>query len=238
MGEEKRGVSMKQIILDGIIIEVTKKKIKNMYLRVLPPEGSVHVSAPVRMSDEAIKKFVLSKEDWILTQKTKLQKRHSNEILDYVSGEKINLWGKKYILKIVPSGKTDTGKLVNDSLILQVRPESTGEQRKIILNKFYREALTAEIPSLIEKWEKIIGVKTQSFSIRDMKTRWGTCHLRKKHICLNLQLAKKDSKCLEYVVVHELVHLLEGSHNRIFKGYMDQFLPGWRQIKQEMNGAE
>jgi len=227
---------MKQLIIDGILIEINKKKMKNMYLRVLPPEGSVHVSAPLRMSDEAIKKFVLSKMDWIILQQGKIQKQHTPANLNYVSGEEVYLWGNRYILEIVYTSHRGKVLMEGNHLLLQIREVSTIEQRASILNAWYREALKEKIPVLIEKWEKIIGVKAEDWSIRDMKTRWGTCNVRSKHICLNLALVKKPQHLLEYVVVHELVHLLEGSHNSIFKGFMDRFLPDWRNRKAELNG--
>lgn len=229
---------MKQLIINGIQIEIEKKKIKNMYLRVLPPDGRVCISAPNRMTDAEIKRFALSRLEWIEHHQTKLQDRHIDAEMKFVTGENISVWGKKYQLEIVNSGFKGKVKIEGDRLLLQVKESSTSEQRKRTLDECYREALKQEIPLLIEKWEKIIGVKANAWSIRDMKTRWGTCNIREKKICLNMQLAKKPPKCLEYVVVHELVHLLERSHNSVFKAYMSRFLPEWKAIKAELNGRE
>jgi predicted metal-dependent hydrolase len=229
---------MKQIVISGIPIEIEKKRIKNMYLRVLPPEGRIHISAPIRMGDKEIKRFVVSKLDWIEMQQDKLQQRTTHRELKYVTGEDIYVWGRKYNLVVKDFSPHVNVCIEEDRLILSVKKDSSIEQKKRILDMCYKEALSKEIPSLIDKWERIIGVNSSGWSIRDMKTRWGTCNIRSRKICLNLQLAKKPPKCLEYVVVHELVHLLEKSHNKVFKGYMDLFLPQWRLIKKELNEAK
>jgi predicted metal-dependent hydrolase len=228
----------KNIIIGNIPIELERKKIKNMYLRILPPKGQVRITAPLRMSEEEIRKFVLSKLDWIHTQQQAVIDRHLEEDINYVDGDAIPFWGEDYTLQI--QEKNGRSKLVVEEglLKLTIRPEATKEQRKKMIDSLYKENLNHEIPRLMARWESTIGVKSTGFSIRDMKTRWGTCNVRTKKICLSLQLAKKHPKCLEYVVVHELVHLLERSHNHVFKAYLDHFLPGWRQIKQEMNGKK
>lgn len=226
---------MKQLLINDIQIEIQKKKIKNMYLRVLPPKGRVCISAPLKVSDAEIKRFALSKIDWIVMQQTKLLDRQTPVELEYVTGEDVYVWGRKYHLKVISPSTSNIVRIDGDTVLLQMKKISTIEQRAGILNDCYREALKQEIPALITKWEKVIGVKANTWNIRDMKTRWGTCNVRDKKICLNLQLAKKHPKCLEYVVIHELVHLLEQSHNSVFKAYMDQFLPAWRRVKAELN---
>jgi predicted metal-dependent hydrolase len=227
---------IKNMIIASIPIELERKKIKNMYLRVLPPKGQVRITAPMRMSEEEIRKFVLSKLSWIDTQQQIVIKRHFGEEINYQNGDIVSFWGKPYWLELQEKNGRPKLEVMEAGLKLTVKPESTKEHRKKMIDALYKSALSQEIPLLIEKWENIIEVKSTGFSIRDMKTRWGTCNVRTKKICLSLQLAKKHPKCLEYVVVHELVHLLERSHNHVFKGYLDLFLPEWRQIKQEMNG--
>jgi predicted metal-dependent hydrolase len=155
--------------------------------------------------------------------------------LTYATGEEIFVWGRKLTLIVNEVSVCNSIQIDSDKLILSIKKGSTIEQRQKFLSEWYRKALQQEIPDLIAKWEQIIEVKSSGFTIRDMKTRWGTCNIRSKNICLNLQLAKKPPKCLEYVIVHELVHLLEKSHNSIFKGYMDKYLPQWRAIKKELN---
>ncbi|MHB8130971.1 MAG: M48 family metallopeptidase [Mobilitalea sp.] len=229
---------MKHIIISNIPIEFEKKRIKNMYLRILPPDGRVHISAPVRMSEDEIKRFVESKLEWIELQQRKIQQRHTHQEMQYVSGEEVYVWGRKFNLIVLETAARHKLNFDGENIIVHVKVDSSTEQRAKVMNYWLREALQQEIPALIAKWESIIGVKSNDWTIRDMKTRWGTCNIRSKKICLNLQLAKKPPKCLEYVVIHELVHLLEKSHNSVFKGYMDRFLPQWRSIKKELNGME
>jgi predicted metal-dependent hydrolase len=174
---------------------------------------------------------------WIRLQQEKLKHRHTHQELEYKTGEEIYIWGKAYHLIVKDTDGRARIEVTEEEVLLFIKHENTREQRKKLLHTWYKKALEQEIPFLLARWEKKIGVKADSFSIRDMKTRWGTCHIQKKAICLNLQLAKKSPSCLEYVLVHELVHLLEKSHNHVFKGYMDQFLPNWRSIRNELNGA-
>lgn len=228
---------MKEIVINQLKVSIERKKIKNLYLRILPPEGSIQISAPLRMSEEEIKRFVISKTDWIKMQQEKLQQRHTHQVMNYQTGEEIYIWGQHLILSIIEIVGRPKIQVDGNQLKLYVKKDSTLEQRKHLINSWYKDELRDVIPSLIEKWEPVIGVKSKAYSIRDMKTRWGTCNIRTKNICLSLQLAKKPPRCLEYVVVHELVHLLESSHNHVFKAYMDHYLPQWREIKKELNGA-
>jgi predicted metal-dependent hydrolase len=223
------------LTIDNIEVEVQKKNIKNLYLSVLPPNGRVRVSAPVNMDDEAVKVFIAAKISWIRKHQDKYKNRPVQCENKYVSGETILLWGKPYYLEVVYSNARNNIKIDGSRLILQVRGTSTVEQRADVVNKWYRTNIKREIPKLLEKWQKIMGVAVLEWRVKNMKTRWGTCNIKDKRIWLNLQLAKKHPVCLEYVVVHELVHLLERNHNKIFKSYMDKFLPNWRVIKKELN---
>lgn len=229
---------MKNIVIHNIPIELERKQIKNMYLRILPPDGRVHISAPVKMKEEEIQAFVITKADWILRQQEKMERRHTQVPLTYTDGEELFIWGHRYQLLLREITTRSRIEVIGDDIILYTKKGSSTKEREKTLNEWYRKALENEIPFLLIRWEQRIGVKSNSYTIRDMKTRWGTCNIRTKNICLNLQLAKKHPKCLEYVVVHELVHLLEQSHNAVFKGYMDHFLPEWRKIKNELNGSE
>lgn len=229
---------MKQIKVEGIEIDVIKKNIKNLYISVLPPSGSVRVSAPLKMNDEVIKSFIMSKIPWII----KSQSRFKNQAVQavqierkYVSGESIYLWGRRYELKVEYVKTACKIDIIDDKLYFCVREKSTIKQRQSALDEWYRTQLKEQIPPIFEKWQDILGVKVLEFRIKKMKTRWGTCNINDKRIWLNLELAKKPPECLEYVVVHELVHLLERNHNKVFKAYMDKFLPDWRNIKDELN---
>ncbi len=229
---------MKLLWINNIPIELEKKRIKNMYLRILPPDGRVHITAPLKMTEEEIYHFVERKLSWIMLQQNKVQQRHTHQELQYITGEQISIWGRRHALVVKEALTRSHVEVIGDELILYMKPNSTREQRERMVNAWYKKVLEAEIPFLLARWERVIGVASSSYCIRNMKTRWGTCNTRSKKICLNLQLAKKPPKCLEYVVVHELVHLLERSHNNVFKGYMDQFLPQWRRIKSELNMAD
>ena len=229
---------MKIIMINNIPIELERKRIKNMYLRILPPDGRIHISAPMKMSEDEIRRFILSKEEWIRKHQLQIEKRHSNDNLEYITGEQLSIWGEPYRLVLKEGSSRNSVKVVGEEVILSCKAGSDTKQREHMMKQWYRKALEQEIPFLLARWEKNIGVKSYSWNIRDMKTRWGTCNIRTKNICLNLQLAKKPPSCLEYVVVHELVHLLERSHNHRFKAYMDLFLPNWRMIKRELNGLE
>lgn len=224
----------KKIVVSNIEIEISKKNIKNMYLRVSRQDGKVSISAPLRTKDETIRRFAISKINWINSQIDKFESRKIKTDPEYVTGEIHYVWGLPYDL-IVDYQNKSAVEISDNKLMLKVSKVSTPSQREKILIEWYRDQLKDKLPQLVEKWEEIIGVKVESARIKNMTTRWGTCNTRDKRIWINLQLAKKPIKCLEYVVVHELVHLLEASHNAVFKGYMDQFIPDWPDIKRELN---
>lgn len=225
---------IKKIIINDIEVEIHKKNIKNINLMILPPNGKVRISAPIRTKDEAIKKIVISKLDWIQKQIAKFEAQPEEKKKEYISGEDHYVWGKQYQMNIKHAQRNSI-EIIGDKLILNVKEASTTQQRQKIMIEWYREQLKDRLPQLFEKWEKIIGVKAESVRVKDMLTRWGSCNTRDKRIWINLQLAKKPIECLEYVVVHELVHLLEKSHNMVFKGYMDEFLPDWPTTKNLLN---
>lgn len=227
------GRLMETLEICGIEVEIERKKIKNLHMYIHPPYGNITVSAPLKMSDETITKFVASKIDWIERHQSKFQKQKSR-ICHYLNGEEINIWGKKFTLTIIPS---ETKSLIvsgNDALLL-IDENSTFEQREKVVNAWYKEQLELVMLEIGEKWEEIMGIKASSYVIRNMQTRWGSCNTSTKKICINLQLAKKSPELLEYVMIHELCHLLEGSHNEVFKSYMDMYLPNWRSLRKRLN---
>lgn len=226
---------MENLMINNIEVEIQKKNIKNLHLSVLPPKGKVRVSAPDSMNDDAIRIFIITKIGWIKKQQEKYKNQLRQCEREYVSGESVYLWGKRYRLDVVYSNVCNNVKIKGNKLIFQVREASTTEQRENVLNDWYRKNIKEEIPWILEKWQKIIGVTASDWGVKNMKTRWGTCNIEDKRIWLNLQLVKKPFECLEYVMVHELVHLLEKNHNKIFINYMDEFLPNWRKIKEELN---
>ena len=224
---------MPQINLDKINIDVVLKSIKNLNLAVLP-FGKVRVSAPKKMKLENIKMFLLTKLSWIKKQQAKML----NQIIvekNYTNNEEHYFLGRKYLLEVMQTNKKPSVKVVDEQIILSVKANFTQLQIKNLLHKWYRSELTKIAWQLIAKWEKIMNLKISELQIRQMKTRWGSCHIGKKKIIINLELAKKPLHCLEYVVVHEMVHLFERSHNQRFKNYMTHYLPSWKVYKQELN---
>lgn len=226
------------ISVSGIDIEVIKKNIKNIHLSVHPPNGRVRLATPDDTDDDAIRLFVISKLDWIRKQQRELQEQERISARQYLSGESHYYLGERYLLNVLYTKGRQTVEIAGKKeMNLFVRENSTIEQRERVMNEWYRKQLKSLIPSYIDKWEKKMDVQVEDWGVRRMRTKWGSCNIQDKRIWLNLELAKKPPHCLEYVVVHEMVHLLERNHNERFRAYMDKFLPNWRAIKAEMNGT-
>ena len=224
-----------QLQLGELSIHVEQKNIKNIHLSVYPPDGKVKISAPLSMSLDTIRVFAISKRTWIHKQQQKFQAQERQTSRDFIERESHYFKGRRYLLQVVEHSKPSKVELNHQTITLFVRPNTPIEKRAAIIDAWYRKQLKKQIPNLIEKYENLIGVKVNEFGIKKMKTKWGTCNIPAKRIWLNLELIKKPEHCLEYVVVHEMVHLLERHHNSQFKAYMDQFLPQWRSHKQELN---
>ena len=223
------------LIISGIPIEVCKKNIKNMHLYVKPPNGRVMVSAPLSMSDEAIERFARTKASWIRKQVAKFDNQLRQSERQYVSGETLYVWGKQYYLQ-TESGNKNSLVLSGDKATLVVRKESSSEQREKYVREWYRELLKTEVERLLPKWEKTTGLTVKNWQTKYMTTRWGTCNPNSGKIWINLQLAKKTPECLEYIILHELIHLEEKSHNERFVSLMDMYMPMWREVKTKLNG--
>lgn len=223
------------IELGSITAEVIKKDIKNIHLSVYPPAGNVRIAAPLRMDLDTIRIFAISKLGWIKQQQAKLRNQKRETIREFVSRESHYFLGKRYLLKVVETTGKPTVAIKHDKLVLQVKPDSTTEQKQIIMQEWYRDQLKLLIPKFISKWESIMGVQLNEYGIKKMKTKWGTCNIEAKRIWLNLELAKKPVEYLEYIIVHEMVHLLERHHNDRFVAYMNKFLPQWVHLKGELN---
>lgn len=208
-----------------------------MNIRVYPAKNEVRISAPYYISASSIQTFAKSKLPWIQKHLSSFKAQPPKQELKYETGELHSLWGEQYQLKVV-EWKFAPKVVMNqkDEIELCVRIGSGRQKKADVLREWYRSELKKEIPKLIQKWEKPMGVSVNEFGVKQMKTRWGTCNIRDKRIWLNLELVKKSPDCLEYVVVHEMTHLLERLHNARFHGFMDQFLPEWRDIKKKMNG--
>jgi predicted metal-dependent hydrolase len=226
---------MQQIDLGNMIVDVEQKDIKNIHLSVYPPNGKVRISAPLRFDLETIRIFAISKLGWIKQQQAKLRNQQREAPREYNTRESHYFLGKRYLLKVIETDGKPKVEIKHDKLILQVRPGSTTEQKQILLQEWYRDQLKSIVPEYIAKWEEIMNVKVDEFGIKKMKTKWGTCNREAKRIWINLELAKKPLECLEYIVVHEMVHLLERNHNDRFVAFMNKYSPQWRHYKEELN---
>ncbi len=226
---------MQEIKLGDIIIEVEQKDIKNIHLSVYPPDGKVKVAAPLRMDLDTIRVFVINKLQWIKTQQASFRSQDREAPREYISRENHYYQGKRYMLKIIEHDAKPKVVLTHSNIELYVRPNTPTEKRQEIIEEWYREQLKNTLPKMVEKWEKIMGVKASDVRVRKMKTKWGSCNTDTKRIWINLELAKKPLDCLEYIIVHELVHLLERNHNNQFVKYMDTFMPKWRFYRDELN---
>ena len=230
---------MDKITVGNIEIDLIRKNIKNIHLSVYPPEGRVRLAVPERMNDEAVRLFAVSKLAWITKQRKKFSEQDRQTVRKFVSGESHYYFGTRYLLNVIETtGKQHIELRSNKYIDLYVRPESTVEKREKIMSDWYRQSLKKVIPDYIKKWEEIMGVTVNDWGVKLMKTKWGTCNVKDKRIWINLELAKKNPRCLEYIIVHEMVHLLERHHNKKYKAYMDKFLPNWKSIKNELNSFQ
>lgn len=225
------------IEVNGLKIEVVRKAIKHLRLAVYPPLGEVRIAAPLRVPDAALRLMVLEKFNWIRKQQARVMAMPVRPQLKMQTGENHFFQGRCYCLNVIEQSgrqqRVEPGE--NNALHLYVRSNASVVQREAVLHAWYREHLQREIPLLIARWQPVMGVQVADWGVKKMKTRWGSCNIRAQRIWLNLELAKHSAACLEYVVVHEMVHLLERYHNDRFKKFMDQFLPTWRLLKAELN---
>ena len=225
-----------RIVVDDIPVKVVRKRIKHLHVRVYPPDGEVRVSAPLRTTTTEIRRAVSARIAWIRRHRRRLrgltyQERHS--LLD---GERHYVQGRAYTLAVVErAGPPEIHIRDGDALELHVRPGTGRDKREAILNEWYRKLLRETLPDMVALWERRAGVTVAEVRIKRMKTRWGTCNVGERRIWLNIELAKRPVPCLEYVLVHEIVHLLERGHNARFYGLMDELLPDWRRYHEELN---
>jgi hypothetical protein len=227
---------MHQIVINDIIIDVVRKNIKNLHLAVYPPEGRIRIATPLQVTDEAVRLFAISKMTWIKKNQAKFKAQQRQPERRYITGESHYFRGQRYLMNVInhygnPKVDIRTKKYID----LYVKEGYSQEQRENVMTNWYRKNLKDQIPALIDKWEKIIGVSVSQWEVKKMKTKWGTCNRDAKRIWLNLELAKKPEHCLEYIIVHEMVHFLERNHTEKFVAYMDKFMPQWREFKKELN---
>ena len=227
-----------QIAVGDLTVDVVRKDIKNLHLAVYPPEGRVRVSAPLRLDDEAVRLAVITRMAWIHRQRAKFEAQVRQSAREYVSGESHYYWGTRFLLNVIYDEGPPRVVLRNKTWMdLTARVGSDRERRERVVQEWYRARLKEAIPLPIAKWEPVVGVEVADWRVKRMKTRWGTCTVDAGRVWLNLELVKKPVRCLEYVIVHEMMHLLERLHGERFVALMDEAMPLWRLHREELNQA-
>ena len=224
-----------QIELGGVVLDVVKKDIQNIHLSVYPPTGRVRVAAPTRMKLDTIRLFAISKLGWIKQQQKKLREQERSSPREYLDRESHYVWGRRVLLKLVDAVGPASVALHHSKLLVSVRPGTDEAARAAIVASWYRQMLKAEAAPLIAAWEPRLKVNVSGFYVQQLKTKWGSCNPSAHTLRLNTELAKKPKACLEYIVVHEMSHLLEPTHGPKFLALMDRFMPAWRETRSLLN---
>lgn len=226
------------LTIRGLKVDVARKDIKNLHLGVYPPNGRVRVAAPLHVSDDAVRLAVIGKLGWIRRQREKFATQSRQTEREAVTGESHYLFGRRYRLTVIEGeGRQQVVLRTKTKMELHVRPGATAEQRLSVLDRWYRRQLGEVLEPMLADWQATIGVTPTFWGIKRMKTKWGACNHHDRRVWLNSELAKKPVGCIEYIVVHELVHLLEPSHNARFVELMDGFLPDWRSRRSQLNSS-
>ena len=223
------------IQISDIDINIERKDIKNLHIAVYPPNGRVRVASPLNIDDEAIRLAVISRLSWIKREIKSFKEQRRESKREMVSGESHYFLGKRYLLDVLYDSKKHYIALKHSKIELHIKPNTTTENRYKLLQEWYRRELNKIVSKLIDKWEKRIDVKLDSWQIKRMKTKWGSCNIENKSILINLYLARTPIECIEYIIVHELIHLLERHHNDNFKMYMNRFSPEWEKCRNMLN---
>lgn len=221
----------------GIDIDVIYKDIKNLHIGVYPPVGRVRVAAPNRLDDDQVRLAVIQRLPWIKRQRDKLRSAERQSEREMLTGESHYVWGVRRRLKVVERPGRAHFEIDGERLVFYVPADTSAEKRRAYLDKWYRDQLRQEVPDLIAKWEEVLDVTVPKWTIRRMKTKWGSCNRETRHIWFNVELAKKHPNCLEYIVVHEMTHYFERNHSERFTSLMDQHLPDWRSRRDQLNAA-
>ncbi len=227
---------MEEVVINNIKIDIVRKKIKNIHLSVLPPIGKVRISAPEHTNPDMLRLFIVSKIGWIKHNQKKFKNQERVPKREYISRENHYYLGKRYLLKVTEGGSKPNVKILGNKRIeLQIPPHTTAEKRHRIMDTWYRHQLAAILPELIKKWQNILSVEVKEWYIKKMKTKWGSCNSTEKRIWFNPELIKKPLPCIEYIVLHELLHLIEGKHSTRFVNLLNTHMPNWEKIRDELN---
>ncbi len=216
-------------------VELVRKDIKNVNLSVNPPTGKVRISAPMHMKSDTIRLFAISKLGWIKRNQKKMLEQERENRRDFIERESHYLWGQRVLLGLQEENTAPAVHIHHNRLLLKIRPNSSREAKEQTVAHWYRKLIKNEAPKLIEKYEKILNIKVNQIYVQKMKTKWGSCNSTARTIRLNTELAKKPKICLEYLIAHEMVHLLDHTHGPKFVEIMDQIMPAWREIRENLN---
>ena len=228
----------RRILVNGIPVEIVRKDIKNLHVGVYPPYGRVRVAAPARLDDEAIRLAVVSRLGWIRRQQSSFERQERQSEREMVTGESHFFQGRRYRLDVlVHDGPAFVSLPNNTTMQMHIRTHTDAASRRAVLHQWYRQNLREQVPALLAKWEPRVDASVAEVRIKKMKTRWGSCNANARRLWLNLELAKKPTLCLEFILVHEMVHLLERNHNERFRILMDSLMPTWRSARDELNRA-
>lgn len=225
---------VEQLELGAVTVDVVKKPIKNIHLSVHPPTGRVRISAPAHMKTETIRLYAISKLDWIKQHQRKITSQERETPREYLDRESHYVWGRRFLLRVVDAEVAGV-ELEHKSLVLRVRRGADADKKQAMLDEWYRKQVRVAAQPLIEKWQRLMGVSVSRCFVQRMKTKWGSCNDSTRNIRLNSELAKKPPECLEYIVVHEMAHILEPTHSRRFTQLMDAFLPDWQHRRDQLN---
>jgi len=226
---------VRQLKLGDLAVDVVLKDIKNVHLSVYPPTGRVRISAPSRMRLDRIRLFAISKLGWIKKHQKRLREQEREGRREYLDRESHYVWGRRFLLKVVEEAGAPGVQIRHGTLLLRVRPGAGDATREVVVAGWYRQTLKTAVRPLIEAWEPRLSVTVKRFFVQQMKTKWGSCNPRACTIRLNTELAKKPKECLEYIVLHEMLHLLEPTHSGRFTSLLDQFMPQWRHYRNVLN---
>ena len=231
-------VSGHYIEVQGTPVEVVRKDIKNLHVGVYPPGGRIRVAAPLHLDDDALRMAVISRLGWIRRKQGEFEQQDRQSKREFVSGESHYFEGRRYRLDVIEDeGRPSVRLISNTRMALRVRRGADRDSREAVLHEWYRGQLRDRLPALIEKWEPRVGIRVAEVRIKRMKTRWGTCNSEARRIWLNLELIKKSTSCLEFILIHEMVHLIERSHNEQFRSLMGTLMPQWRAHRDQLNRA-
>ena len=223
------------IHLGDIAISVTRKDVKNVHLSVHPPDGRVTLVAPMTPRIDVARAYAITRIGWIRQQKVRFSKQAREEPRQFKGRETHYLWGRRHLLKLTERNEKPTIKVDHRTIHLQVRPGAEADQRARIMHEWHLGLLHDAIPELIRKWEARIGVKVRGYFLQRMKTKWGSCNPQRGTIRINTELVKKPRDMLEYVIVHEMIHLIEAKHTKAFFQHLDRLYPHWSVVRAELN---